>query len=325
MLKILWLTIDRSNRVASHIFTGLQKAVKRQPNVHVDFIIRKIDLLAGEFCRATVMGGLKLSPVIDINKASEYDVIFTDAIFAYMSEKWDKINITKAVLIEDQHGPVVKKYVYDAFDKFGFNIFFVRYKNPTKRFHPYLYERKVFWLPHSIDTNFFKDYGLEKNIGVLNMGRMNSQVYPIRNKIHEELKSVSYYKRIQRPSEKINPSDYWPVGKDYARVLNRAKIVSSSTSVYNYPVLKFFEIPACRSVLMSNYIKELSELGFIPGSNFIKIKKNSNIKKVVHNYMKKYNSGLLQDIADKGYNLIHSKHTSEIRAREFIEYLKENI
>lgn len=323
-MKILWLTIDRSNRVASHIFTGLQNAVKIQSDVQVDFIIRKLNKIAGRFCHQAVNGTIKLDRVLRKKILSrKYDVIFTDAIFAFMTEDWKSIKIPKAVLMEDQHGNMVSKYIGKACNDFDFNMFFVRYKNPTKRFHQYLYKKKVIWLPHSIDPTIFKDYELQKEIGVLSVGNMNERTYPIRNKIHRELQKESYYKNIRRPGEKMDPKGYWPVGVDYAKLINKSKISSSSTSIYNYPVLKFFEIPACRTVLISDYIPELEELGFIPDKNMIRVGKNSNIKKIVESYME--NNKKIKSISNEGYKLIHSRHTSDIRAKEFIKSIEENI
>jgi len=317
-MNILWLTIDRSSRVASHIFTPLQKEVSKI--VNVDLRVRKINKVAGSYCSDAVNGLVKPDPMVRIKEAKNYDLIFTDAIFAFLTEDWKNIKTPKAVLMEDQHGDMVKKYIGKAYNEFGFTVFFTRYNNPTKTYHRYLYNRKVFWLPHSIDPELFKDYGQEKTIGLLNIGRMNNHTYKIRNKIHDVLKKQSYYKRVGRPAESLKGKK-WPVGADYAKLINSAKMASTCTSRLNYPVLKFFEIPACNTALVCNEIKELNKLGFEANKNFIPISMKINIRKIVEEYLN--NDGKRKEIAYNGMKLIQQRHTAKTRAEEFVNYVNK--
>lgn len=320
-MKILWLTIDRTNRVASHIFAGLQQAVRQL--VHVDFVIRKPDTVAGTFCRQVVMQGRKLPSMINLDTVNDYDLVFTDAIFGFMSERWKDIKIPKAILIEDQHGPMVRRYVEQAHNNFKFNIFCMRYKNATKKFHPYLNNHSIIWLPHSIPWEVFRDYGRQKPIGCLSTGINNSKVYPIRAKIDKELKNASFYKRIERPSERMpGKGRAWPSGIDYARLLNECKIAVGCTSRFGYPVMKLFEIPACATALCSDFIPELGELGFVPGKNMIEIKHTDNSKILIKKWLA---SSQLEQITRNGYSLILERHTTEIRAKEFIASMKKYI
>lgn len=61
------------------------------------------------------------------------------------------------------------------------------------------------------------------------------------------------------------------VGQNYAKELNRSKIVLTCDSVFKYPLMKYFEITACNALLLASYSKELGDLGFIPGVNFVAI------------------------------------------------------
>ena len=311
-MRILWLTIDRTNRVASHIFAGLQQAVGAIATV--DFAVRTLDMEAGAFCKQVVMGGRVIPPVLNPDAVNDYDLIFTDAIFGFMSERWQDIKVPKAILMEDQHGPMVRKYMESAYYDFQFDIFCVRYRDATKKFHPYLYGKPVIWLPHSIPCDIFKDYGREKSIDCLSTGMNSSKFYPMRAKVDDELCSSGFYKRIERPPEN-RLQDRWPAGKDYAQLLNASRIAIACTSRFRYPVIKIFEIPACATALCSDYIPELDDLGFVPGENMIEMKPEDDIKKVIKEWL---TAQELDRLTQNGRSLILERHTNETRAKEFI-------
>ena len=94
-------------------------------------------------------------------------------------------------------------------------------------------------------------------------------------------------------------------------------------SIFKYPVLKFFEIPACNSVLFSDYNKELKQLGFEPNENMVRIDKVDNIKKFIRGYLRVPDK--LKEISQNGYDLIHTRHTAQKRAEEFVEYVEKII
>ena len=116
--------------------------------------------------------------------------------------------------------------------------------------------------------------------------------------------------------------------------------------MYDYPVLKIFEVPACYSALFCDYIPELGELGFVPNENMVEItedmlgvyvemvKSGKKIKpKAVFDttkrkeFIKFIRSWLvspdLKRITENGFELVHSRHTDEIRAKKIVEELKE--
>lgn len=322
-MKILVLSMNLKKRVAFPIFEQMHNALKNYPDesVQVDFIYRETNKMLGSFIRSTVNGHLDLSKKLDIKKANSYDVIFAERFPAFITEDWNKINTLKAIMIEDQHNTTVQKFTKMAMDKFGFDVFFVRYKTPTKKFNKELYQKKVIWLPFSINTNIYHDYKLEKDIDISCFGTIHNGIYPIRSKLHKELLDKSFYKRIGRPSEaKAMKGKVWPTGEEYARLLNRSKISATCTSKYKYTLMKLFEICGCGSVLMCDYIQDMKDLGFRPNENFIQIKEGTNFKKFSKDILSTPNE--IKRISDAGYDLIMKRHTEEIRAKEFIEHLR---
>lgn len=310
-MNILWVTVDRSNRVAK-IFDPLREEVKK--NVNVDVVVKKLTMLASAYQNSNIR--IKEKNLVNPKKASRYDWVFTDAPFAFQSEEWEKVNTRKAVLFEDQHGP--NPQFSRQFKNQGFDLFFTRYKNIVSR-HSHLKGSQIAWLPHSIDEKIFKDYKLKKKIGALMVGRCMRRVYPIRHIIDMRLFGKPFYRKIRRPEETPNKKKKWPTGRNYARLLNSAEVVFTCSSIFKYPVLKFFEIPGCKSVLCADYNNEIEKLGFIPDKNMIEISKDTgsdDIEKLLKDKNK------LEDISQKGYELIHSRHTVRKRAEEFLEHLE---
>ena len=311
-MKILWVTTDRSNRVAT-IFDPLRKEVQKIADV--DVIMKQLPMLAGIYQHSNLR--LKEKTLVNIKQANEYDWVFTDAPFAFQNEQWNKIKTKKAVLFEDQHGP--NPIFSKQFKEWGFTTFFTRYGNIISR-HPHLNNMRILLLPHSIDNKIFKDYKIKKKIGALMVGMTGEKNYPIRFNVDKQLKGQIFYKRFRRPLETHEKKKKWPVGKEYAKLINSASITFTCSSIYKYNVLKFFEIPGAKSALFSDYNNELRKLGFVPNENMVEIKKGMKYVDFIKSWLK--NKNQLEEITQKGYDLVHKKHTTKVRAEEFLNYLE---
>ncbi len=310
-MKILWVTINRENRVAT-IFDPLREEVSKI--AEVDVIMKQLPMLASAYQNSNIR--LKEKYLVNPKKANEYDWVFTDAPFAFQNEQWSKIKTKKAVLFEDQHGhnPVFSRLFKDM----GFDLFFSRYGNLISR-HSHLNNSRIILLPHSIDDKIFKDYKFKKKIDTLMVGVVEQKNYPIRYAIDKQLKGQKFYRRIFRPVETQGKKKKWPTGISYAKLLNSAKITFTCSSIFKYNVLKFFEIPGAKSALFSDYNNELKKLGFIPNENMVEIKKGMKYIDFIKGWLESKNQ--LEEITQKGYDLVHKKHTAKIRAEEFVNHL----
>jgi len=319
-MRILWCTINRKLRVASHIFTSLPSELSKL--VEVDIITRNLNMLAGKYNKNIMKGRIISEPLLNINIANTYDFIIVDAMFAYTTEYWENITAKKVILIEDQHKSTTLWYINEA-KRHNFDIYLLRYKTTSLQEHQWLQYEQTIWIPHSINPQLHKDYELPKTRECIIVGATHKDYYPIRDKAVNELQDQSYFEIIPRPDETTNTNTKrWPIGKDYTKLLNETKIVITCTSILEYPVIKFFEIAGCNSVVCSNHTSELGELGFIPNENMIEITINDDLSEVIPTWLQ---SDKLQDVSKAGYDLIHSKHTSQIRAKELLSELERNI
>jgi len=316
-MKILWLTIDRSSRVAQH-FDAFQNAASRLTDV---ICIRQSTegLEAGQFSRQAMSGNIRRKQtMLSYLRSSkeEFDFVFTDALFGFINDGWDEIRCPKGVLLEDLHGPIVKWQV-EMIKEFNFDVVFHRYKLPLQTFHPTICKgHKCFWLPHAVDMDVFKDYGLGKSIEVLHTGVASPVYYPMRQQIIRYLQGKSYFYTVDRPSEdpsKRGSNSYR--GRQYAKLLSSSKICTTTGSKLHYPVLKYFEIPACNTLLIGDWFPELRILGFDPQENMVCLD--------VRNIAEQVEWWLAHDkererIVLNGMEFIHKYHSMEVRAKQFL-------
>lgn len=309
-MKVLWLTIDRSTRVANH-FDDFRETFRNMGDVTV--LSQKLHgLLPNQLHEQYKSGRRKY--IRQLTDTNEYDIIVCDAMFIWMFENWKDIKTPAAIIIEDQHGKVPKLQIDFALKHN--HIIIHRYK--FNQFHKELRKsNRTIWSPHSVNINNFKDYGQIKEYGVLQTGAIGG-VYKLRTLVHDKLKGQSYYKRIIRPVD--NSKKQWPVQDEYGKELNKAWLSLCCGATVEYPVMKFFEIPASCSVLYTDYFPELGELGFIPNVNMIQINKN-DIRGQVKSLLADREHAL-REISQSGYLLIQDRHTNEIRAKELDNELK---
>ena len=310
-MKILWLTTDRSKRVAQ-LFTPIQREMAKFAEVEVhegdiwyrrDYFQRRPDATP------------------DPDYASEFDIVFTDAVFAFMDEKfWTNVRAFKAVLIEDCHGDEVADYTRRAFDDYGIDLFFYRYREGFSYYHPYVPDIQKAWLPHNIDPDIFHPYPIEQEPVALMTGAfpMRKGVYKFRNQIHDALETQTWYRRIERPPE--GKENVWPRGEAYAKELSKARVAFATASIYRYPVAKYFEIPVCGTLLLAQQIPELQALGFRDGVNYVALNMDGDLVSQTRAAMERPD---YDEIVENGRELITQRHTANTRALELYLTLVE--
>ena len=309
-MKILWLTVDRSNRVAHH-FDDFRKTALKFAEVTTLFKYPAGDKGQNmwKISRALIRGDIQLKNIVlKYLNGKEFDFIFCDAFFAYINEDWDKINVPTGILIEDIHYEVPKNQIKEAY-KVGIKNIFHRFNFTFHKFHPKARLMfNCFWLPHSVKMKRYYDK-IEKDKEVLHVGVSPNTHYPWRYKVIKELKHKKYFTFIKRPKDKsgLKRSDKWPIDKDYDNLLKSSKICITGGSIYNVPVQKYVEIPASGSLLMSNWFSDLGLLGFKDQENMIVYCMEDIVDKV-ENLLK--DEDKISKIAKYGYELILNNHTS---------------
>lgn len=182
---------------------------------------------------------------------------------------------------------------------------------------------KMIWLPHHVDTEVFKDYGLPKEIDFLLMGAASQTYYPLRARILNTMKDKSGFTFHKHPGyrEFCENEDLF-VGAKYAREINRAKIFFTCGGSKGYPVAKYFEVLACNTLLLAPELSELTDLGFIPMQHFVPIDLDDFEEKA--EYFLTHETERMQ-IARQGFEMVQARHSSAQRAAEAVAAMEKII
>jgi hypothetical protein len=181
----------------------------------------------------------------------------------------------------------------------------------------------VEWYPHSIDPNLFFDRKLPKIYDVTNIGQFTTQHYPLRYRAHEVLSNQTEIKYMSSPTKYI-------YGEEYAKIINQSKIFLTDTSSFRFAIPKLYEIMASNTLLLTTAPRSAEIIGLKDGLNYVEIKdmapEASRVN--VDSFMEPIRYYLQHpdetaQIAQRGHDLVHSKHTHDIRAQEMIKIFEK--
>jgi spore maturation protein CgeB len=246
------------------------------------------------------------------------DVILVDHYWG-VARRWKnlyKIEIPKVAIISDPHHKPLEKINFIRKNRIELALFVI--KHSIKAFKDRI-DCSVGWLPWSVDTSVFRDYGFKRKYDVTFLGSVNPY-YPLRQRILETLSkipNINFFTKKHPGQWGLNPRKHL-IREKYAKVITQSKILIFGTSILNYPVSKFFEGMACNTLVMAPMPLDGEDLHFHPGFNFVEINKENFVEKIKY-YLRHENER--QEIAKRGVETVKRYHTVEIRAKQLVDYL----
>jgi len=226
----------------------------------------------------------------------------------------EKVNIPIGYIPHDVDDYVEIRRQY--MQKINVSLIFPLYKNNFLKFYPEL-ATKVRWLPHHVNTEVFKDYNLNKETDGLLIGRVSQPFYQLRQKIVKKMNGHPGFVYYIHPFDK--PGNPVPTVQEYPRLINQSKTFFTCCSTRKYALLKYFEVLACKTLLLADTCSDLTELGFKPNVHFVEINETNFYEKFLY-YIN--NPSERNYIATNGYNFVRSHHTTEIRAHQLLNYIQ---
>jgi hypothetical protein len=205
----------------------------------------------------------------------------------------------------------IKRYFTDAislYDNYELDIIKKMCRNKIK-FH---------YIPHHVETYINKDYGLKKIYDVTLYGSCYKGAYPFRHRVSELLKKNRHKLPI-----KINiiPEPGWIgkgkydhiTGTGLARIINQSYVTIATKSRYDYLLKKYFEISACKSLLVGDMPKTGKPIW---KDNYVDINDkltDQQILNTIVNTVKRLHRGdkVLNKKILTMYDLIHREYTLE--------------
>ena len=230
----------------------------------------------------------------------------------------DSLATPFAIYLFDLHHEI--EHRKEAIESANVRYIFTHYRDKFYEWYPEFW-RKMRWLPLHANTAIFKDYYLDKDIDYLLMGAVGERIYPLRYKVRETMRHLPGFVCHEHAGYRnFQDNETALVGERYAREINRAKMFFTCNSVYEYPLGKYFEVPACRTLLLAPSSREILDLGFEPGVNFVAVSDSDFLAKSEY-YL--HHEAERQLITNRGYELVRSRHATSKRAFELISMVEE--
>lgn len=305
MVKILYISNDTSTLIVKN-FQYLEQALS-------EFATVKIWRKSGSI--QTILKKLQFQP--------DFILIQNDIanqLTPYI-QGLSKISIPTGLIVNDVYRFKEPRRIYIKKNNIGYIFSIIR--KQFLEIYPE-FSNRLKWFPHFVQPKIYKDYQLPKDIDLLLMGSTDD-MYPLRQKIakaYEQDPNFIYHRHPGYGDVTNKVKSGYFIGEKYARELNRSKIFFTSPSIYLYPVMKYFEALACKTLLLAPTFEELEALGFIPGTHFIPIT-DSDFKKKAAYYLE--HDEERKKITEMGYQFVHQNHTLTVRAKQLVEEIEKII
>lgn len=306
MLNLLLIAKDTENFIYNESFHNVEKELAKKTNLiiwrksgHIQEILTEISV-SPDFILIQNDIGPNMEPVI---------------------HGLSEVSIPAGLFVEDVHRFIDRRREYIKSNNIQY--VFSNYKEIFFQIYPDFKDRFC-WFPHHINSNVIKDYGLQKEINLLLMGAITKS-YPFRWKVYLQYRRDPGFVYHRHPGYRKYTDEEKNqifVGEKYAQEINRAKIFFTCGTVRNYPVMKYFEVPGCRTLLLAPQFKDLDELGFIPGEHYVSITEDDFYKKAAY-YIEHEDER--KRITDQGYQLVQTQHTTKKRVKQLITKIEDII
>ena len=192
----------------------------------------------------------------------------------------------------------------------------------------------IFFSPW-VETEYYKAaINQPKEYDVILIANVGLPTYPFRSCVARDLmriakkndwkvllkgrpKGLSANRKI---SELYDKGEF--VGKKYVETLGKSKIMICGSSIYKYPLMRYFEGMICKTLVFGDTPQFATELGLIDRYSFVEADCDSWETRL-DMYLNEYND-LRRDIIENAYRIVLNRHTCKIRAKQFIEILEVN-
>jgi len=206
-----------------------------------------------------------------------------------------------------------------------FGCFAPPYSNPDQFFAFFdsnlRKQMKFVGYPRCVDKECYKDYGLEKEQDVITVGAM-WHFYPLRVQMHNVLQRhhASLGIRYKNyPHCGVNFSHSTFVREEYAKAINKSKMLASCGGRYNLAMNKIFESMGCGTVYVGEKPWGAEELHMEDGFNYVAVDSGNFMDKIKY-YMDKPDE--LKEIGNNAKETFEKYHHIDARAKDFVKLLE---
>jgi len=179
--------------------------------------------------------------------------------------------------------------------------------------------KKVVWVPHSASPDFMVPYNHSPENSIFVSGATGIY-YPMRDQIralHEQTGYSIVCHDHPGYHTGFNYDRDESIGRGYAMKINNYRAAFTDSSIFNYVVGKYFEIPATGALLVADdsVSGPLRQLGYIENEHYLPVSAN-NLEEKLAFVLDKRNHEELDQIRKRGQELVWARHKTIDRARQ---------
>jgi len=243
-------------------------------------------------------------------------ILITDRVQTLIDDPWknlDKVKVPKVQYAGDPHNDT--PYIVDFCIKNKVDMVLLQYFDGIAcEYEQKLPNAIIGHLPWCIDKRLFRNYGCKRIIDFICIGHAEEKYYPFRRELWSYIEKQHPFPRLYS----ITKSPW--IGRDkYIEKLNQSKICPFGTSIYKYPLAKFFEAMACGTLVMADKPIDWETLHFIPDVNFVEINRE-NYKEKLEDYLR--NTDEREKIIRNAHKMVMKYHTSIARVNKLLYYFR---
>ncbi len=298
-MKILYVTKKKRNRWNGTLHKPLQSYLNKDKRVRVVYDMPSIREIDGE-----------------------YDILFSDMEFH--ARNWRRLRRTKKVMfMEDVWSPESKKPKGRIANRMRLyaDASLLRYESQftvKKQRLGFKWDNPVYFFPHCIDPNLFKDWERPKKVDLLTVGTL---AHKSTGQLRKLWADEAHRSRWSHKIAKAGKTGRTYKASKFSQVINSSSITATTNTQWQV-LAKCFEIPASRSMMMCNESWDMEKMGFVDGETFIQFPNNKiKIRKLIEHYMTNPKERKL--IRDNAFELVHERHTIQQRAKEWFDIMEE--
>lgn len=179
--------------------------------------------------------------------------------------------------------------------------------------------KRVVWVPHSASPDFMVPYNPNPENAIF-VGGSAGHYYPLREQM-KALHAKDSYSLVFQPHPgyytgydyENNPN----VGRQFARRINHYRAAFTDSSIFNYVVAKYFEIPSTGALLVADdsVSGPLTQLGFLENQHYLPVSAK-NLEEKVAFVLDERNHEELDQVRKRGQQLVWDRHKTIDRARQ---------
>ena len=166
------------------------------------------------------------------------------------------------------------------------------------------------WVPQGVNTDIFKPRDVAKEYDVMAVFGLVSYIYPKREAVQRLVKKMPNVRAL------IGDWKTRIIHHRYAEAINRSKIFICSNGINNQVLMKYFEVMASGTFLLTNLPNDYARYGFEPGVHFGVWDDLADLEKKINHYLR--HDALREQIARNGMELVRDRYSVEEIAKQTI-------